>query len=183
MVLTTSFSSALEMRLAGLRAVGYGQEARSFLLARSVPSVYGGPALVAYWDLACRFLGISKHRHARSGCGWEPPTWHRPTRCCAPWCPQGFVVICPFAGGTFEKLDKAWPAFPQLTRALLATDRQVVACPGPGEEILLREQYPGVISIEGVKLGAYGASCNARCCGVQRHRARAPGRRSRRAEC
>src|SRR5688572_8121816 len=35
LVLPTSFSGALEMRLAGLRAVGYAQEARGFLLARS----------------------------------------------------------------------------------------------------------------------------------------------------
>jgi heptosyltransferase-2 len=33
----------------------------------------------------------------------------------------------------------------------------VVACPGPGEETVLREQYPGVVALEGVKLGAYGA--------------------------
>ena len=69
----------------------------------------------------------------------------------------GFVVICPFAGGTFEKLDKTWPQFPQFTRELLATGRQVVACPGPGEETVLREHYPGVMALEGVKLGAYGA--------------------------
>jgi heptosyltransferase-2 len=69
----------------------------------------------------------------------------------------GFVVICPFAGGTFEKLDKIWPHFPAFARALLASGRPVIACPGPGEEALLREQYPGVMSLEGVKLGAYGA--------------------------
>ncbi|HEX6722892.1 MAG TPA: glycosyltransferase family 9 protein, partial [Burkholderiaceae bacterium] len=34
---------------------------------------------------------------------------------------------------------------------------QVIACPGPGEEALLRDHYPGVRSLEGVKLGAYGA--------------------------
>lgn len=158
MVLTTSFSSALEMRLAGLRAVGYAQEARSFLLARSVPSVYGGPALVAYWDLACRFLGITQAPPREIGLRLAATDVAQADALLrSHGIRAGFVVICPFAGGTFEKLDKAWPAFPQFTRALLATDRQVVACPGPGEENLLREQYPGVISIEGVKLGAYGA--------------------------
>jgi heptosyltransferase II len=69
----------------------------------------------------------------------------------------GFIVICPFAGGTFEKLDKTWPHFPAFARALLDSGRQLIACPGPGEETLLRERYPGVMSLDGVKLGAYGA--------------------------
>ena len=56
LVLATSFSSALEMRLAGLKAVGYAQEARSLLLSRSEPITYGGHALTSYWALACRFL-------------------------------------------------------------------------------------------------------------------------------
>jgi heptosyltransferase-2 len=34
--------------LAGLKAVGYAQEARSFLLARAEPITYGGHALVSY---------------------------------------------------------------------------------------------------------------------------------------
>jgi lipopolysaccharide heptosyltransferase II len=158
LVLPTSFSGALEMRLAGLRAVGYAQEARGFLLARSEPITYGGHALISYWELACRMLRIEQpappsidlrlamvdveqadallRQH-----GVEP----------------GFIVICPFAGGTFEKLDKTWPHFPAFARALLASGRQVIACPGPGEEAMLREHYPGVTSLDGVKLGAYGA--------------------------
>ena len=72
MVLPTSFSSALEMRLAGLHAVGYSQEARGFLLARSEPITYGGHALVSYWELACRFLRISATAAARrSACSWR----------------------------------------------------------------------------------------------------------------
>jgi len=157
-VLTTSFSSALEMRLAGLRAVGYSQEARGFLLARSVPITYGGPALVAYWELACRFLGIT-----------QPPPREIGLRLASSDVAQadallrahgvepGFIAICPFAGGTFEKLDKAWPGFPEFTRTLRALGRRVVACPGPGEEAALREHYPGVVALEGVKLGAYAA--------------------------
>lgn len=158
MVLTTSFSSAFEMRMAGLRAVGYSQEARGFLLARSVPSVYGGPALVAYWDLACRFLGVTQAPPREIGlrvANTDAAQADMLLR--SHGVGNGFIVICPFAGGTFEKLDKAWPQFPQFARALLATGRQVVACPGPGEENALREHYPDVVSIEGVKLGAYGA--------------------------
>jgi heptosyltransferase II len=158
MVLTTSFSSALEMRLAGLRAVGYAQEARGFLLSRSVPITYGGPALVAYWELACRFLGITQAPPREIGLRLASADVAQADALLrAHDVDPGFIVICPFAGGTFEKLDKAWPEFSQFARVLLATRRQVVACPGPGEEALLRQHYPGVTSIEGVKLGAYGA--------------------------
>jgi heptosyltransferase II len=158
LVLPTSFSGALEMRLAGLRAVGYAQEARGFLLARSEPITYGGHALISYWELACRLLRIERTPPRSIGLrvaagdveqadallrrhGIEP----------------GFIVICPFAGGTFEKLDKTWPHFPAFARALVDSGRQVVACPGPGEEALLPGHYRGVMSLEGVKLGVYGA--------------------------
>ncbi|HEX6721014.1 MAG TPA: hypothetical protein VF107_05565, partial [Burkholderiaceae bacterium] len=145
LVLVTSFSGALEMRLAGLRAVGYAQEARGFLLARSEAITYGGHALVSYWQLACRLLRI------------EQPAPQSIDLCLAPadieradvllrqhGIGPGFVVICPFAGGTFEKLDKTWPHFPAFVRALVSGGRTVIACPGPGEEALLREHYPGV---------------------------------------
>jgi heptosyltransferase II len=158
LVLPTSFSGALEMRLAGLRAVGYAQEARGFLLARSEPITYGGHALISYWELACRLLRIERTpprsiglRLAAGDIGQADALLRRHG------IEPGFIVICPFAGGTFEKLDKTWPHFPAFARALVDSGRQVVACPGPGEEALLRGQYRGVMSLEGVKLGAYGA--------------------------
>jgi len=158
LVLPTSFSGALEMRLAGLRAVGYAQEARGFLLARSEPITYGGHALISYWQLACRLLRIEQPAPPSIGLRLAPADIEQADALLHQHgIEPGFIVICPFAGGTFEKLDKTWPHFPAFARALVASGRQVVACPGPGEEPLLREQYPGVLSIEGVKLGAYGA--------------------------
>lgn len=158
MVLATSFSGALELRLAGLRAVGYAQEARGFLLARSEPITYGGHALVSYWQLACRFLRIEQPAPASIGLRLAPADVELADGLLRRHgIGPGFVVICPFAGGTFEKLDKTWPHFPAFARALLASGRQVIACPGPGEEALLREHYRGVQALEGVKLGAYGA--------------------------
>ena len=55
-LLPVSFSSALEMRLAGLAAVGVAKEGRSFLLARAEPWATQGHELERYWDIACRFL-------------------------------------------------------------------------------------------------------------------------------
>ena len=158
LVLPTSFSSAVEMRLAGLRAVGYAQEARGWLLRRSEPITYGGHALVSYWELACRFLRITQVPPREIGLRTADADLAQGDALLrAHGVAPGFVVICPFAGGTFEKLDKSWPAFPEFTRMLLTTGARVVACPGPGEEALLRERYPGVVALEGVKLGPYGA--------------------------
>jgi heptosyltransferase II len=158
LVLPTSFSGALEMRLAGLRAVGYAQEARGFLLARSEPITYGGHALTSYWELACRFLRITQAPPREIGLRIAAhDTAQADTVLREHGIASGFVVICPFAGGTFEKLDKTWPQFPAFTRALLAAGHTVIALPGPGEEALLRDQHAGVIALEGVKLGVYGA--------------------------
>jgi heptosyltransferase-2 len=156
MVLPTSFSAALEMRLAGLRAVGYAQEARGWLLKRSEPITYGGHALTSYWELACRFLRIDRPPPASIDLRTAPADLE-----CADALLRehrvepGFVVICPFAGGTFEKLDKTWPHFAAFTRTLLATGRQVVACPGPGEEGIVQASHAGVTMLAGVNLGVY----------------------------
>jgi heptosyltransferase II len=158
-VLPTSFSAALEMRLAGLRAVGYAQEARGLLLSRAEPITYGGHALTSYWELACRFLNLDPKTAApgRIGLATRPEDQSAADALLAQHgIGPGFIVICPFAGGQFEKQDKTWPAFAEFTRALLARGHTVVACPGPGEEAIISEQHAGTRSLPGVKLGVYG---------------------------
>jgi heptosyltransferase-2 len=157
LVLPTSFSAALDMRLAGLRAVGYAQEARGFLLARALPITDGGHALASYWELACRFLGVERLPPVRIGLRTSPADQDNADELLARHdLAPGFVVVCPFAGGQFEKQDKIWPHFPAFTRALRASGRAVVACPGPGEASIVRDHHPGVTMLEGVKLGVYG---------------------------
>lgn len=157
-VLPTSFSGALEMRLAGLRAVGYAQEARGLLLARAEPITYGGHALTSYWELACRFLGIDlaappEHIALKTA----PADQARANALlAAEGIAPGFTVICPFAGGQFEKQDKTWPAFAAFTRVLVARGGSVLACPGPGEDAIIREHHPGVRLLSSVELGVYG---------------------------
>jgi heptosyltransferase-2 len=157
LVLPTAFSGALEARLAGLRAVGYAQEARGLLLARSEPITYGGHALTSYWELACRFLRVELPPPASIGLQTAPADQQQADALLASaGLKPGFIVICPFAGGLFEKQDKTWPAFPALTRALLASGRQLVACPGPGEDTIVTRDHSGVTLLPGVKLGVYG---------------------------
>ncbi|MBI5260007.1 MAG: hypothetical protein HY855_26140 [Burkholderiales bacterium] len=157
LVLPTSFSGALEMRLAGLKAVGYAQEARGPLLRRAEPITYGGHALVSYWELACRFLHLQAPPPERIALKTLPADAARADAVLAAHgVRDGFVVICPFAGGLFEDQDKTWPAFAQFTQALLQCGRDVVACPGPGEDAIITTHHPGVKLLSGVDLGAYG---------------------------
>lgn len=157
LVLPTSFSSALEMRLAGLKAVGYAQEARSLLLQRAEPITYGGHALTSYWGLACRFLRIDQAAPAQIALKTTPEDQASADALLSQHgIRPGFVVVVPFAGGLFEKQDKTWPAFADFSRALLKTGRDVVACPGPGEDDIIPRDHPGVRALPGVKLGVYG---------------------------
>ncbi|NRF67927.1 glycosyltransferase family 9 protein [Aquincola sp. S2] len=157
LVLPTSFSSALEMRLAGLKAVGYRQEARGLLLARSEPLRYGGHALTSYWELACRFLRTSAAPPPAIDLATRPSDQQRADEVLArAQVRPGFIVICPFAGGLFEDQQKTWPAFAQFSHALLRCGHEVVACPGPGEDQIITTQFPGVKLLAGVDLAAYG---------------------------
>ena len=157
LVLPTSFSGALEMRMAGLKAVGYAQEARGWLLARAEPITYGGHALASYWELACRFLHIDAAAPARIDLRTAPADQAAADALLgAHGIRPGFIAICPFVGGKFEKQDKSWPAFPEFTRTLLTRGRDVLACPGPGEDAIIRDHHHGVRLLAGVTLGVYG---------------------------
>jgi heptosyltransferase-2 len=158
MVLPNSFSSALEMRLAGLRAVGYAKEGRSPLLRRAFPApAYAEHVLMRYWRLACAFLGVEATPPAAIELNTSPEHQREADeRLAREGVRPGFVVICPMAGGTFEKLDKRWPRFADFTRELLREGRDVIACPGPGEEAIISDHHPGVRSLTGIDLGVYG---------------------------
>ena len=154
-----SFSSALDFRLAGLRALGHAYEGRSLLLGRAVARPAGVHELAVYWQLADSLLGwqaplptdiglcLSPAHHAqaqalRAAHGIEP----------------GCIVICPFAGGTWNQQDKTWPQFTQLVaRELPALGRRSVICPGPGEEAIASEHFAAATMLPSVGLGAYAA--------------------------
>lgn len=158
LVLPSSFSAALEMRLAGLQAVGYAAEARSILLRRAIQPPPGPRhELLAYWLLACQYLGVQAE---------PPPAIHLATHAddqaradallAQHGIQPGFVVICPFAGGLVDKQEKTWPRFADFTRELLRAGHTVVACPGPGEEHIIKRDHPGVLMLSGVRMGEYG---------------------------
>lgn len=161
-LLPVSLSSALEMRLAGLKAVGVAKEGRSPLLARAEPWARQGHELERYWDIACRFAGVqlppprSITLQVRASDGAKAQ---------ALLAAQGidgrFVVVCPFAGGraaTADKADKRWPGFEEFVR--LGPQRlglPLVVYPGPGEHEAARRLYPAARLLEGSDLAVYAA--------------------------
>lgn len=163
LVLPFSLSSALDARLAGLRAVGYAHEGRSLLMRRAVPRRNGIHELRSYWDLACALLNerspppppaainlaisdearqAARHRLVEAG------VQHG----------ESFILLCPFAGGTFEGQNKRWPDFPRLAAAAsLVWDGRLLMCPGPGEAEQARADYPAATVLDNVSLGVYAA--------------------------
>lgn len=154
-----SFSSALEMRLAGLRAIGHAHEGRSLLLGRALPRRHGRHELEVYWELACALLG----REALPPASIDLPLTaeHRAQAAQLQRAhglqPGRYLVLCPFAGGTIDNLPKTWPAFPDFAASLAPLGLPLVLCPGPGEEEAARRDFPGCLVLEKVHLGAYGA--------------------------
>lgn len=154
-----SFSSALEFRLAGLRAIGHAYEGRSLLLAHAVPRPRGVHELEVYWHLGGSLLGSQAPLPGRVCLRLTPAQReHAAALRQAHGIAPGYVVICPFAGGTWAKQDKTWPEFAAfVAQDLPRFTRSVVVCPGPGEEDIARSMFPAAQSLPGVNLGTYAA--------------------------
>jgi heptosyltransferase-2 len=160
LVMPWSFSAALDTRLAGLRTFGHASEARSFLMSRTIPlPPEGQHSLRDYWDLASAFLGVSEPVPGEIGLRVTPERAAEAeallqSRGIRP----GFVLICPFASGKVEFIDRSWPAFPEFVQKLDAAGTQIVICPGPGPEVEGAQRlYPQALRLEGVSLALYPA--------------------------
>lgn len=153
-----SFSSALDMRMAGLRAIGHAGEGRSLLLHRALPRLRGRHELETYWQVACALLGVQRDPPVSIGLQVAAAARERADRRLAEArIAPGFVMLCPFAGGTFEGRDKQWPGFEAFAAAARAWNRPLVLCPGPGETAQARERYGSARILEDVSLGEYAA--------------------------
>lgn len=154
-----AFSAALDARLAGLRAEGHAGDGRTWLLRRGLPRREGRHTLVEYWELACDFLGLQLPPPQDIGMKVSPAQREQALALLAG---QGValercVLICPFANGRVEFLDRSWPAFPDFVRRLHAAGRHVVIVPGPAEVQGAQDLYPQALRLEGVALGVYNA--------------------------
>ncbi|MFG6456773.1 glycosyltransferase family 9 protein [Roseateles sp. BYS96W] len=160
LLLPYAFSAALDARLAGLRAEGVADEGRSWLLQRVHPLRNRQHALLEYWALACDFLGIEAPPPP-SRIGMQVTAAKRAQALAMladrSVAPGRYVLICPFANGKVEFLDRSWPAFPAFVQRLHAAGRQVVIVPGPSEVEGAQRLYPEAIRLDGVGLGVYSA--------------------------
>lgn len=164
LVFPFSFSSALDTRLAGLRAMGYHYEARGWLLHRALPLAHGGHEIERYWQLACAFLGqnhplpttihlpvteaatAAARQRLRLAAGMDDATT-----------PGPYWVLCPFAGGLLANKSRHWPDFPALAQVLRQRGLTLVLCPGPNEFAQALRDFPGLTVLPDVDLATYAA--------------------------
>lgn len=156
-----SFSSAMEMRLAGLGALGYRHEGRAVLLSKAVHRSSGLHELESYWHLAAMLLPeAAACRSPSDSIALKVSPQHLQTAqslAQANGLAPGYIVLCPFAGGTFSNRSKEWPGFPALARLLRQEKKAVLICPGPGEEDGAKRDFPDCVVLPGVNLGVYAA--------------------------
>jgi heptosyltransferase-2 len=159
LLMTNSFSSALEMRLAGFAPFGYAREGRSLLLRHAFRLPRFPHAAHAYWHLADRFIGKSEP-FPRS-LEWVPSdAQHRQALALLAQhglAPSAFAMLCPFSGSDDCGNRKVWPGFRELATALRAVNMPVVLCPGPSDEVAVAAWPSLAICLGGVDLGVYGA--------------------------
>ncbi len=174
LLLTNSFSSALESRLAGLHPLGYRQDGRSWLLSRGVRPPATAVHESARFDTLARALiehnariGLAPDQRSGEASPWPQLLLSTQAEASAESLlasrlanhqdgQPAFACLVPFATGTLKGAAKAWPQFPAFA-AELATRLPVVVVPGPAEVEQTRRDFPGCISLENVDLGVYGA--------------------------
>jgi heptosyltransferase-2 len=159
LLMTNSFSSALEARLGGFAPSGYANEGRSWLLREAYRQPGYAHAAHSYWHLAGRFLGTDEE--FPSNLDWTPSDAQR-TQALAllaqqVLAPKPFVILCPFSGPDDRNNQKVWPGFKELAKTLQAAGMAVVVCPGPGEEPAAAALDSTVVCLPNVDLGVYGA--------------------------
>jgi heptosyltransferase-2 len=156
LLLTNSFSSALDARLARLQPVGYRQDGRGWLLAGSVaPPRHPVHESTRFWRMATLVAGSETPQPPHIQLRLAAPAQQAADALLARHAIDGdFACVVPFAAGTMHGRSKAWPGFPEFA-AWLRRKMPVVVVPGPGEAELARRLYPGVFLFEGIDLVVY----------------------------
>ncbi len=166
LLLTNSFGSAFQMRWAGIPAIGYRGDWRSWLLATPVRKIAGGHEVEAFWRLATVASGTTssappdtlelpladRHRSEAAGALANAST---AMACLGPV--DRYAVLCPFAAGTINGVSKVWPSWPAFSRALAEQGIAQVVCPGPDEAAACATAVPAATPLTGLGLGAYAA--------------------------
>lgn len=156
LLLTNSFSSAFETRLARLRPIGYRQDGRGWLLSRAVAQPRDPVhESTRFWRLATTLTGSSMPQPAQLGLRIAPLAQQAADGLLAQHSLGGhFACIVPFATGTMGGMNKSWPAFAAFTK-WLRQKLPVVVVPGPAETVDAAAFQPDALVLEGLDLAVY----------------------------
>jgi heptosyltransferase II len=145
LLLTNSFGTALEFRLAGIAAIGYARDGRSWLLHKAIKVDDGDHMVEYYYRLSTALAGTSPDipRDLRLRIS-EPARQRAHDLLARQGVDAKYVVLCPVAVGSHRGKVKAWNGFTRLGSELLAAGSHVVAMPGPNETAAVRNVLPGV---------------------------------------
>ena len=164
LILTNSFSSALMAHFAGLKAIGYKTDARSFLLASGINKPHKQHESQHFWDIACHasaycFPSLENPTNVltRASLTLSTATIKNVNRILTQAQIQPpFWVLCPFAHGkTREGKLKIWPHWSELSRHL--THKQLIVCPNKYETKLCAQLVPDAKIFANLNLAEYAA--------------------------
>jgi heptosyltransferase-2 len=158
LLLTNSFGTALEFRLAGISAVGYARDGRSWLLRKAIKVDQNHHMVEYYYRLATVLAGISpdtpRDLQLRIG---ERTRRHAHDLLATHRVEAKYVVLCPVAIGFHRGKVKAWDGFTRLCSELLAAGIKVVTMPGPNESAAVRNALPGAIVLPEADVATFAA--------------------------
>jgi heptosyltransferase-2 len=158
LAMPNSFSSALEMRLAGLKVAGYARDGRGFLLSQRLVSPEGPHELESFWSQACQIVQENPAPPATINMRIAPQAMLAAQEIIvAKGWQSGYLCVNPFAVGTLQKQIKKWPEFPAFVKQLENQELPVVICPGPGEVEEARQKFSQLNILEGIPLDTYAA--------------------------
>jgi lipopolysaccharide heptosyltransferase II len=166
LLFTNSLSSAMSMRFAGIRAIGYKSDCRNALLHTALVKIPArheveyfwrlGQAVAAVWGSVANSWPDVPPRHIELQQTME----HRlnALRILSHAGIRGqYFVCCPMAAGTTLGQSKEWPLFADLCAHLSSAGKQIIICPGPGEESRCQGFKSHATVLSGLSLGAYSA--------------------------
>ena len=164
LLLTNSFGSALEFRLAGISSTGYARDGRSWLLDKAVAVDASKHMVEYYYELATAFAGspsdVPRDFRLRIG---EPAQLRADNLLSTHEVHAPYIVLCPVAIGFHRGRKKAWDGFTRLNGELLTAGKQVVAMPGPNETEAVRNALPGAIVLPESEVSTFAAVLAGSC--------------------
>lgn len=161
LLLTNSLSSALAMRLANKKIIGYKTDGRSCLLTQGMPKPTHLHEVEVFWQ-----LGKLATQTWMPDIAWPDKI---PDKISLPISPNSvdkvnqlleaenikepFIVLNPMAtGNNKQNQPKIWPHWQALATHLSSTGQTYIVAPGPGEEERTRQLLPEAKMLKGLNL-------------------------------